>query len=103
MLATVTGWDVDSEELRQVARRIAAARKLFNIQSGWTPEEDTLPARFLSTALPDDPQSSLTAERLQEMILAYNRGRGWEDNGFLPDEVLHQYGLDCLAGELPSG
>jgi aldehyde:ferredoxin oxidoreductase len=103
MLASVTGWDVDSEELRQVARRIAAARKLFNIQSGWTPEEDTLPARFLSTALPDDPQSSLTAERLQEMVLAYNRGRGWEDNGFLPDEVLHQYGLDCLAGELPSG
>jgi aldehyde:ferredoxin oxidoreductase len=103
MLASVTGWDVDGEELQQVARRIAAARKLFNIQSGWTPEEDSLPARFLSTALPDDPQSRLTAERLQEMVRAYNRGRGWGEKGFLPDEVLHQYGLDCLAGQLPSG
>jgi aldehyde:ferredoxin oxidoreductase len=102
MLASVTGWDVDGEELQQVARRIAAARKLFNIQSGWTPEEDSLPARFLTTALPDDPQSRLTAERLQEMVRAYNRGRGWEERGFLPDEVLHQYGLDCFAGELPS-
>ena len=102
MLASVTGWDVDAEELLQVARRIAAARKLFNIESGWTPEEDCLPARFLSTSLPGDPQASLTAERLQEMIRAYNRGRGWEETGFLSDEVLQQYGLDPLVGETPA-
>ena len=97
MLSHVTGWDVDGEELQQVARRVAAARKLFNIQSGWTPEEDSLPARFLSTALPDDPQARLTAEQLEEMVRAYNRGRGWEENGFLPDELLLQYGLDSFA------
>jgi aldehyde:ferredoxin oxidoreductase len=103
MLASVTGWDVDGEELQQVARRVAAARKLFNIRSGWTPAEDSLPARFLSTPLPDDPQASLTAERLQEMIRAYNLGRGWEDNGFLSAAVLEQYGLAQLSSETPSG
>ncbi|MDP7204004.1 MAG: aldehyde ferredoxin oxidoreductase C-terminal domain-containing protein, partial [Pirellulaceae bacterium] len=97
MVSHVTGWDVDEEELQQVARRVATARKLFNIQSGWTPEEDSLPARFLSTALPDDPQARLTAEQLEEMVRAYNRGRGWEDDGFLPDELLMQYGLDSFA------
>ena len=103
MLGSVTGWDVDGGELQQVARRVATARKLFNIQAGWTPEEDRLPARFLGTALPDDSESKLTAEQLQEMIRAYNRGRGWEDDGFLTGQVLSQYGLDQLPGESHTG
>ena len=32
------------------ARRIVAAKKLFNIRAGWTPAEDTLPARFFDAA-----------------------------------------------------
>ena len=99
MLATVTGWDVDAEELRQVAARIATARKLFNIHSGWTPAEDSLPARFLTTSLPDDPRSSLTADRLQEMIRAYNSDRGWTETGCLTDEVIRQHGLAFANGE----
>jgi len=53
LLSLVTGWDVDADELRIVARRIVTAKKLYNIREGWTAAEDTLPKRFLSERLPD--------------------------------------------------
>ena len=86
LLNLVTGWDTTAEELRTTARRIVAARKQFNILSGWTPEEDTLPQRMLSTALEGDPQARLTQPRLAELVAAYNLARGWTREGWLPGD-----------------
>ena len=85
LLAKVTGWDVTADELRGVARRVVTARKLFNIREGWTPAEDTLPRRFLSTALPAGtaPGATLTEDRLRTMIAAYNTLRGWSPEGWV--------------------
>src|SRR6185437_416927 len=55
MLNLVTGWETTPGELRETAKRIVTAKKHFNTLAGWQPEEDTLPERFLSTPLPDDP------------------------------------------------
>jgi aldehyde:ferredoxin oxidoreductase len=76
MLQSVTGWDVTADELRATARRIVAAKHEFNARSGWTPDEDTLPARFLKAPLPDDAAASLTEERLGELVAEYRRQRG---------------------------
>jgi aldehyde:ferredoxin oxidoreductase len=86
LLAKVTGCDFTADELRAVARRVVDARKRFNIREGWTPAEDTLPRRFLSTALPDGtaPGATLPEARLREMIAAYNRERGWSADGWPP-------------------
>ena len=77
MLRAVTGWDVTADELRETARRIVAAKRQVNLLAGWTPEEDTLPERFLDTPLPNDPAASLSRERLQELVVEYHRQRGW--------------------------
>lgn len=95
MLRLVTGWDVTSAELKQTAERIVTAKKLFNIRAGWTPAEDTLPARMLSRALGDDPAAQLTKEQLQAAISAYNLARGWTLTGAVPAD--QQASLD-LAG-----
>ena len=47
LLAPVTGWDVDGDELRGTARRIVAREALYNLREGWTRAEDRLPDRFL--------------------------------------------------------
>jgi aldehyde:ferredoxin oxidoreductase len=78
MLRNVTGWDVTSNELHNTARRIVSAKRDFNILAGWTPAEDTLPARFLNTPLPDDPRASLSPERLHALVEEYHRQRGWD-------------------------
>jgi aldehyde:ferredoxin oxidoreductase len=82
MLHLVTGVDFDADELRRTARRIVAAKKQFNVDCGWTPAEDTLPDRFLHEQLPSDTAAVLTRDRLDRMITAYNRHRGWTDDGW---------------------
>ena len=77
MLRLVTGWDASAEELRETARRIVGAKREFNLLAGWTPEEDTLPDRFLETALDGDEDSVLSRERLNALVGEYRRQRGW--------------------------
>ncbi len=77
MLRSVTGWDVSADELRDTARRIVSAKRQFNLLAGWTPAEDTLPERFLSAPLPDDPAANLSRERLEDLVSEYHRQRGW--------------------------
>jgi aldehyde:ferredoxin oxidoreductase len=77
MLRQVTGWDVTAGELHDTARRIVAAKREVNVLAGWTPEEDTLPERFLSAPLPNDAAAVLTRERLEQLVAEYHRQRGW--------------------------
>jgi aldehyde:ferredoxin oxidoreductase len=96
MLRLVTGWDVTAHELQLTAARIVTAKKLFNIRAGWTPAEDTLPARFLATPLGDDPTARLTREQLDAAIVAYNTGRGWSHDGWIGDDCLAAVALADL-------
>jgi aldehyde:ferredoxin oxidoreductase len=77
MLNLVTGWDTSGDELRETARRIVHMKRQFNLQSGWTPEEDTLPDRFLEKAPASDPAATLSREQLGTLVTEYHRQRGW--------------------------
>jgi len=77
ILRSVTGWSVTPDELRDTARRIVRAKREFNLLAGWTPAEDTLPDRFLSTPLPNDPSAVLSREQLDDLVAEYHRQRGW--------------------------
>src|SRR5439155_7863443 len=91
LLNRVTGWDTTADELRQTAKRIVTAKKLFNVREGWTPAEDTLPKRFLSEGLSDG--AALPRERLEAMIRAYYAARGWDENGSVPAALIDEVGL----------
>ena len=82
MLRLVTGWDTSAAELRETAQRIVTAKKRFNILAGWTPAEDTLPARMLQQSLPEEDRAQLSPERLQTLVTAYNQARGWSREGY---------------------
>lgn len=82
MLQLVTGWDITADELRRAAKRIIDAKKRFNIESGWTPEEDSLPDRFFDDELPED-NAQLSRSRLNEMIREYYAQRDWTQNGYI--------------------
>jgi len=69
MLRLVTGWEATADELRETARRIVHTKRQFNLLAGWTPEEDTLPDRFLESALDGDPEAALSREQLGTLIL----------------------------------
>jgi aldehyde:ferredoxin oxidoreductase len=75
MLRSVTGWDVTADELRATARRIVAAKREFNVRAGWTPDEDTLPDRFLDSPLPNDEKAVLARQQLDALVAEYHRQR----------------------------
>ncbi len=81
MLCAVTGWDVTSDELRDVARRVVEARKSVNIREGWTRVEDDLPSRLLSEEFDEGQRNCLPRSRLTTMIEEYYRLRGWDGQG----------------------
>jgi len=78
LLAPITGWDIDGEELHETARGIVAAKHAYNRREGWTRAEDTLPARLLDDplTLPSGREAVLTRARLDAMVDAYHRARG---------------------------
>jgi aldehyde:ferredoxin oxidoreductase len=96
LLKRVTGWDLTSSELHQTARRVVTAKKLFNQREGWTAAEDTLPRRFLSQRLADGSSDGavLPRERLEAMIQAYYRARGWDGDGRVPVSQVAELGLE---------
>ena len=87
MLNLTTGAQHSGADLVQIANSIVDQKKRYNIQQGWTPAEDTLPARFLDQALGDGASEGavLTRQKLDDLILAYNRARGWSDEGWVDE------------------
>jgi aldehyde:ferredoxin oxidoreductase len=62
------------------------AKRAYNEREGWTPEDDWLPERFLTTdlTLASGRRTSLTPERLRSMILGYYAARGLDESGRPP-------------------
>jgi aldehyde:ferredoxin oxidoreductase len=98
LLAPVTGWDVDADELATTARRIVLAKRLFNLREGWTREEDWLPDRFLSESLELESgrTATLTASRLEAMISSYYSSRGLDEAGVPGPETVSELSLRGL-------
>jgi aldehyde:ferredoxin oxidoreductase len=97
LLASVTGWDIDADELHATARRIVLAKRVFNQREGATASDDRLPARMLETPLElgSGRVATLTQERLQTMVAGYYEARGLDsagraDPGALADLLLEQ-------------
>jgi aldehyde:ferredoxin oxidoreductase len=88
LLSAVTGWDTDGAELRQTARRIVMAKRVFNLREGWRPQDDWLPERLLSEPLTvaSGRVATLTPGRLRDMIDGYYATRGLDGEG-RPDQA----------------
>ncbi|MFI5461599.1 MAG: aldehyde ferredoxin oxidoreductase family protein [Isosphaerales bacterium] len=94
LLVAVTGWPVTALELQTLARRVVNARKCLNEREGWTRLEDALPARLVEPSASPPGSPSLSRERLDTMIAAYYRERGWDDAGRVPRHLRRELGLD---------
>ena len=95
LLSKVTGWPCSAVELRRTGERINTLKKLFNVREGWRPEDDWLPPRLLSEALPTGVAQGvgLTTAELREMIHGYYQAREWDENGSIPEGKLRELGL----------
>jgi aldehyde:ferredoxin oxidoreductase len=89
------------EELKLAGERINNLGRLFNIREGFTRKDDHLPAKVMSTPIPDEgvvsKGSYITQEELDFMLDDYYECRGWTKEGIPTIEKLNEIGLDDLA------
>lgn len=92
MLRTALGWECTDEEILQMGERIWNLEKLFNIEAGFTKEDDTLPERLLKEPLPSGPAKGKVNE-LDVMLKEYYEVRGWDQDSIPTEEKLKELSI----------
>ncbi|MBN1931097.1 MAG: aldehyde ferredoxin oxidoreductase family protein [Desulfobacterales bacterium] len=92
-LAALTGVDYTAEKILECGDRIYNLERLFNIKAGFSKDDDTLPPRLLNDPIPAGPAKG-HVNRLFEMLPAYYKTRGWDENGVPTQEKIEDLGLD---------
>jgi aldehyde:ferredoxin oxidoreductase len=92
MVNEVLGTEWSAEELLMAGERIWNIEKLFNLEAGIMPEEDTLPPRFLEEEMPEGPTKGWVA-KLDELLPLYYKERGWDEDGIPTEERLEELGI----------
>jgi aldehyde:ferredoxin oxidoreductase len=83
-------WDV--ERLRKTGERVWNLEKLFNLKSGLTRKDDTLPPRMLNDPAPAGFNKGGVAQ-LDVMIPEYYAARGWSEEGVPSKEKLESLNI----------
>ncbi len=79
----LTGWDYTVEEVARVGARAFLQNRLFNLRCGIDRQDDTLPHRFFTKALPGGAAAGrpIDAQKFRGMLERYYELRGWNENG----------------------
>jgi len=85
MLRTCTGLDYTDEEVLQVGERIWNIEKIFNLETGFSKKDDTLPPRLLNEPVVEGPAKGMVT-KLDVMLPEYYELRGWDKEG-VPTEA----------------
>lgn len=98
MLAAVTGWELDADDIFEIGGRIQTMRQMFNAREGAIRHEMTQRAQG-SPPLSEGPTAG-NAIDIEEMIQGYYAGMGFQKDGVPTAETLHSYGLDAIIPDL---
>jgi aldehyde:ferredoxin oxidoreductase len=92
-----TGIDVTPKELEVTGERINNLARVFNIREGFSRKDDHMPAKVMSTPIPDEGVSKgsyVSQKELDLLLDDYYEIRGWTKDGIPTIEKLKEIGLD---------
>lgn len=92
LINAVTGFDYTREEIMEAAERNWNLERLFNLKAGISPDQDSLPERFLKEPMPKGPNKGRVVP-LKELLSDYYKIRGWTEEGVPTDELIHRLNL----------
>ena len=90
-ISSATGIDIDEEGLTQAAKRSRTLVRAFNIRRGLT-RADEKP--------PEDHWRKRFPELEEELLDAYYKFKGWNNQGIPTKETLHELGMDYVSEDL---
>lgn len=92
MYNAICGTELTADDILEIGDRIWNLEKMFNLEAGITPEEDTLPKRLLEDPIPEGPSKGWV-HKLSEMLPKYYEVRGWTPGGIPTEEKLKELKL----------
>jgi aldehyde:ferredoxin oxidoreductase len=92
LLTAATGVPYSTEAFMQAGDRIWNMERLFNLASGLTAKDDTLPPRMLNDPMPAGPCKG-EVSKLPQMLPEYYALRGWDGKGVPTQEKKAELGI----------
>jgi aldehyde:ferredoxin oxidoreductase len=94
MMSGLTGLDFSTARLEEIANRVAAVERLFNLAAGLTEADDSLPARFSDEPiLVAGEERAVSTDAIARMRTDYYRARGWDGEGNPTAALLESLGV----------
>ncbi|MFZ4859737.1 MAG: aldehyde ferredoxin oxidoreductase N-terminal domain-containing protein [Desulfuromonadaceae bacterium] len=91
IISAATGMEMDEEELKKIYRRIRNLVRAFNIRRGLTRADEKPPEDHWRKRFPE----------LEEQLLdAYYKFKGWNNQGIPTKETLQELGMDFVSEDL---
>jgi aldehyde:ferredoxin oxidoreductase len=99
LVAAVTGFPVDAEELEGIGERIVNLERCFQVREGVRRRDDVLPWKVMHEPIPAGPSAGMYCPpaELDGMLDVYYDRRGWSRDGVPTPERLRALGLPALA------
>jgi aldehyde:ferredoxin oxidoreductase len=99
MVSAITGHDFSSAKLEEIAGRVADLERVFNLEAGLSPGDDTLPDRFFHESITiKNKKTRIPRDAFRKMREEYYLARGWNEEGIPSQDTVS--GLK--KGRLPS-
>ncbi len=92
MINSVNAEELTADDLSLIGERIWNSERLYQINSGWTPKDDTLSKRFSAEPLSSGGAKGAVCDIASDKALYYEL-RGWDKNGFQKEETLNNPGI----------
>ncbi len=93
---SVCGTEITGNDFIEAGERIWNIERLFNLESGVDPSQDTLPKRLLEDPISEGPSKGWV-NKLSETLPLYYTLRGWSENGLPTEEKLAALGINQTA------
>jgi aldehyde:ferredoxin oxidoreductase len=87
-----TGWGLSWEELMTIGDRIFTLKRLFNVRTGVSQADDTLPERIAALDR-NATHRAVPLEAFEQMRAEYYHLRGWDQQGRPTSQRLADLGL----------
>jgi aldehyde:ferredoxin oxidoreductase len=89
----VTGLEYTADNLLEVGERIVQVERIFNLRNGLQPDDDHLPERFLTEAIPSGPSKGHRYDQ-KKVLEEYYTLRDWDaESGWPRDKTLERLGI----------
>ena len=102
LVSTLTGVEIDGDDLVKVGERIFTVEKAFNLREGMRRKDDTLPERFFVEKTTPEGTPGINRAKFEAALDEYYMFRGWNQESFPTEEKLAELNLSDVAEQLRS-